>query len=185
MAYRATGLGLIETDYRYRGAGMLQALLYNFDFDDMHITDLKREHADFLRTRALPLLIRNRGKIWLEGRTSKVGTNEYNLQLSRQRVQRVLNFLTHNGIDARQIQPDAVGEERSTSQLSDDQRDRSVGFVILPRTPVDPPPPQRIPAPPAVTTRFRLQLLGEATMSGVPRLRPPRGGSEPGWQWTP
>src|SRR5712691_696060 len=67
MALRATGPGLIEIDPRYRGAGILKALLYNFDFDDMNINTLKKEHTDFLRTRAVPLLERNSGRIWLEG----------------------------------------------------------------------------------------------------------------------
>ena len=174
MTWKATGSGLIEIDPRYSGAGMLKALLHNFDFDDMHIAGLKREHADFLMTRAVPLLLGNRGKIWLEGRASKVGTNEYNLRLSRRRVQRVVEFLTGNGILESQIQPDAVGEERSTSKLSNDELDRSVEFVILPRAQQDSPPSRKIPAPPPVTTKFRLRVLGEATLSGVPKLRLPK-----------
>ena len=61
MVWRATGPGKFEIDDRYRGAGILKALLYNFDFDDMAITDLKTEHAGFLRTRAVPLLAGDRG----------------------------------------------------------------------------------------------------------------------------
>lgn len=175
MTYRRTGPGRFEIDPRYSGAGILRVSLYNFDFDDMNVTDLKLEHANFLRTRALPLLAGNRGRIWLEGHASQIGTNNYNLTLSRRRVQRVVNFLTSNGVAVTQIQPDAVGEERSTSRLADDELDRSVAFVILPRARQDPPPPRVIPAPPAVTSRFRVRLLGDVTLTGVPRLRPPRG----------
>ena len=175
MSYRATGPGLIEVDPSYGGAGMLKALLHNFDFDDMHINALKPEHAEFLRTRGVPLLAGNRGRIWLEGRASKVGTNDYNMRLSRQRVQRVVDFLNAAGILAAQIQPDAAGEEHSTSRLNDDELDRAVTFLILQRATHDPPPPRRIPAPPAVTTHFRLRLSGEITITGIPRLRPPTG----------
>ena len=175
MTYRRTGPGRFEIDPQYSGAGILKASLYNFDFDDMNVADLKLEHADFLRTRAIPLLAGNRGRIWLEGHASKIGTNDYNLRLSRRRVQRLVDFLTSNGVAGSQIQPDAVGEERSISRVEDDEHDRSVAFVILPRGHQDPPPQRVIPAPPAVTSRFRLRLLGDVTLTGVPRFRPPRG----------
>lgn len=172
MAFRATGAGQIEIDPRYAGAGMLKALLYNFDFDDAHVTALKREHIDFLRTRALPLLAGDRGSIWLQGQASQVGNRAYNLDLSRRRVNRVLAFLTTNGVASGRIQPDAVGEDASTSSVADDPRDRSVAFVILQRERRDPPPPPRIPPPPAVTTHFRLRLLGDL---GITRVRPRMG----------
>jgi len=175
MAWRATGPGRFEIDPRYRGAGILGALLYNFDFDDMAVTNLKLEHANFLLTRAVPLLAGNRGRIWLEGHASQIGTNDYNLRLSRRRVQRVVDLLSLNGVAGSQMQPDAVGEERSTSRLADDERDRSIAFVIIPRAHLDPPPVRQIPPPPAVTTRFRLRQHGDLTLTGAPRLRPPRG----------
>ena len=175
MAFRATGPGLIEIDPSYAGAGMLRAVLHNFDFDDMNVSALKKEHSDFLLTRALPLLVQDQGRIWLEGHASKIGTHEYNLQLSRKRVQKVVGFLTSNGIAGSQIQPDAVGDSRSTSRLKDDELDRSVAFVILQKAHRDPQPPRQTPPPPAVTTRFRLRLSAEMTLSGIPRLRPPRG----------
>jgi hypothetical protein len=175
MTYRATGPGLIEVNPRYAGAGVLRALLYNFDFDDMAATDLKAEHSDFLRTRALPLLTGNHGMILLLGQASQVGTNAYYLTLSQRRVQRVVSFLTRNGVAVAQIRPDAVGEDQSTSRLRDDQRDRSVEFVIAPRPPLNQPTPRVVPPPPAQNTRFRVRLLGDVTLTGAPRLSPPRG----------
>ena len=172
MTYRATGAGQSEVDSRYSGAGMLKALLFNFDFDDASVTVLKREHADFLRTRVLPLLANDRGSIWLQGQASQVGNRAYNLDLSRRRVNRVVAFLNANGVAARRIQPNAVGEDASTSRLADDPRDRAVAFVVLSRRPDDPPPAPRIPPPPAVTVRFRLRLLGDV---GIARLRPRMG----------
>ena len=172
MTFRATGPGLIEINPRYTGTGVLRALLYNFDFDDMSVKDLKPEHAEFLRTRALPLLAQNRGMILLVGEASQVGTNQYNLKLSQRRVQRVVDFLTRNGVVSNQIRPDAVGEEQSRSPLPDDQRDRSVEFVIAPRPRHDQPLPRQVPPPPAVTTRFRLRQLGNLTLTGVPKVRP-------------
>jgi outer membrane protein OmpA-like peptidoglycan-associated protein len=128
MAFRATGPGQIEIDPRYAGAGILRALLYNFDFDDAHVTALKREHVDFLRARALPLLAGDRGRIWLQGQASQVGNRAYNLDLSRRRVNRVVVFLNTNGVASGSIQPDAVGEDSSTSTVADDPRDRSVAL---------------------------------------------------------
>jgi hypothetical protein len=174
MTYRTTGPGQIEIDSHY-GPGVLKALLYNFDFDDIAVTSLKTEHANFLRTQVLPILAGNNGRIWLEGRASQVGTNNYNLGLSQRRVQRVADFLTANGVLRTQIQPDAVGEDRSTSTSRDDPRDRSVGLLVGRRAQRDPPPPRRMPTPPTTTTNFRLRLLGDVTLSGMPRFRPPRG----------
>lgn len=173
MSHRATGPGLVEIDPRYGGGGMLKALLYNFDFDDMGVTALKMEHAEFLRNRAVPLLAANRGKIWLEGTASRIGADDYNLRLSRTRVQRVADFLASAGIARSQLQPDAVGESHANPKLLDDQRDRAVAFVVLPRAHNDPPPELKIPPPPATTRHFRLRLVGEVTISGVPKFRPP------------
>lgn len=175
MAFKATGPGLIKIDPTYGGAGILKALLHNFDFDDMHVNTLKKEHCDFLSSRAVPLLEENQGRVWLEGHASKIGTHAYNLQLSRKRVQKVVDFLTGCGIAITQIQPDAVGDTSSTSLLKDDELDRSVAFVILQKAHHDPPPPRQTPPPPAVTTHFRLRLSGEITISGIPRLTPPKG----------
>lgn len=175
MAWRATGPGLIEVNSAWRGAGVLRALLYNFDFDDMAKLDLKMEHARFLRARALPLLVGNRGMVLLLGQASQVGADEYNVRLSRRRVQRVADFLSRNGIAATQMRPNAVGERQSTSRLRDDQRDRSVEIAIAPRPPLDSKPPPVVPLPPRVTTRFRLRLVGDITVTGAPRLRPLRG----------
>lgn len=173
MAYRDTGPGYIEIDQRYSGAGILKALLYNFDFDDSHIRNLKKEHTGFLVSSALPLLRGDRGAIMLLGRASRIGANAYNMGLSRRRVDRVADFLAASGVSAQRIRRDAVGEENSVSTLADDPRDRSVEFVILPLA-IPEPTPRRVPPPPAVARRFRLRLLGDIGLSGVPR-RLPRG----------
>jgi hypothetical protein len=172
MTFRATGPGRIEINPRYNGAGILRALLYNFDFDDMSVMKLKKEHAEFIKTRALPLLANNRGMVMLLGQASQIGTNEYNLTLSRQRVQRVVDFFVRNGATSNQIRPDAVGEEQSRSPLRDDERDRSVEFVIVPRTRHDTRPPRRVPPPPPVTKQFRLRQAGSLTHTGLPKPRP-------------
>ena len=55
--FHKTGPGLIEVDSAYAGAGVLKALLYNFDFDDsdpFKHNDLKGEHARFLTDRVAP-----------------------------------------------------------------------------------------------------------------------------------
>jgi OmpA family protein len=175
MTFRTTGPGRVDINSRYNGAGMLRALLYNFDFDDMAVSHLKAEHANFLRDRALPLLNRNRGMVFLLGQASQIGTNDYNLRLSQQRVKRVFTFLTNNGVAEKQIRPDAVGEEQSTSRNPDDPKDRSVEFVIVPRGLRSQSPPRLVPPPPPVTKHFRLRLLGDLTLSGTPKWSPSGG----------
>src|SRR5262249_22283628 len=57
--FRKTGPGQIEVDSAYTGAGVLKALLYNFDFDDSDVikhNDLKAEFTRFLTDRVVPLL---------------------------------------------------------------------------------------------------------------------------------
>ena len=166
--FRATGAGKTETDSKYSSHGMLKALLYNFDFDDMASSVLKPEHKVFLSDKALPLLASDRGHIWMQGSASLVGANDYNKTLSRARVKRVAEFLKAAGISDKQMQLDAVGEDLSIGHKSDDERDRAVAFVILPHAKVDPPPPPKPPAKPKITQNFKISMLaGVAGLKAV------------------
>jgi hypothetical protein len=137
----------------------MKALLYNFDFDDMASTTLKSEHANFLSTSVVPILAKDRGRIWLRGSASSVGDSNYNKQLSQVRVNRVAAYLRANGVNDEQMQLEAVGEELANKQPADDERDRAVEFVIRPKKKGDPPPPRTIPRPQLVSQDFKLAML--------------------------
>ena len=157
--FKATGSGKVEIDAKYSSPGLLKALLYNFDFDDMKSTALKPEHARFLSEKVVPLLAGDRGHIWMQGSASRVGADSYNLTLSKVRVRRVGDFLKGAGVTDRQMQLDAVGEELSVGHALDDERDRGVAFLVLPKAKNDPPPAPRPPPKPRVTSNFKIAMI--------------------------
>lgn len=157
--FHGTGFGKVDVDTRYSSPGMLKALLYNFDFDDIRSQGLKLEHASFLAEKVVPLLANDRGRIWMRGSASRVGAKGYNLSLSHVRVERVAAFLAKHGVSPDQMQLEAVGAELTTGHAADDERDRAVAFIVLPKAKIDPPPPPHVPPKPAVSQSFKLALL--------------------------
>jgi hypothetical protein len=154
---RKTGPGKVEIDTKYSSPGILKAHLYNFDFDDMKSTALKSEHADFLTQKVSPLLANDRSQIWLQGTASRVGASEYNKKLSKVRAERVGKFLTGKGVDAAQMQLYATGEDFTIGMAEDDERDRAVALIVLPKSKL--PPPARVPTRPSVGENFKLAML--------------------------
>jgi OmpA family len=123
---KATGPGKVETSVAPPGApvGGVIALLFNFDFDDAAV---KPEHQAFLLDQLVPRLTAARGlRVFLRGMASKIGNADYNLQLSRRRVEAVRNFLTGRGVSPGQVVTTFTGENLSTSLKADDERDRAV-----------------------------------------------------------
>lgn len=157
--FRATGPGKFEVDAKYSSPGILKALLYNFDFDDMKKTTLKQEHSQFVTDRVLPLLAGDKGRIWMQGSASRIGADAYNMTLSKVRVRRVADFLKDGGIAETQMQLDAVGEELAAKHGPDDERDRGVALLILPKAKNDPPPPPRPPTKPPTTQKFKVAMI--------------------------
>jgi hypothetical protein len=97
--FRKTGPGLIEVDSAYTGAGVLKALLYNFDFDDSDVikhNDLKVEFTRFLADRVAPLLMDGKGQVWMQGSASRIGVRNgiWNCQRT---ARRGLHFLMRKG----------------------------------------------------------------------------------------
>ena len=68
--------------------------------------------------------------MFLRGTASQVGNADYNLQLSRRRVEAVRNFLTGKGVGPGQIVTTFTGENLSTSKIADDERDRAVEAIF-------------------------------------------------------
>src|SRR4051794_36251022 len=90
--FRDTGPGKFEVIFENNGVGVLEALLYNFDFDDFkdrQFRPLKDKHAKFLDDKVLPLLKNGDSAIWLQGSASRIGTNSWNMETSMVRAGRV------------------------------------------------------------------------------------------------
>lgn len=164
---RATGPGKIK-EHAGQTYPALRASLYNFDFDDMHETQLKREHAKWLGENVATVLLQGSGWVWMQGSASKIGDPVYNKRLSQKRVERVAAFLRSLGVQDRQMQLNWVGEDLSTSELEDDERDRSVMVHCQPELPkpVEPSkPPLKPPKAPPVTESFKIRMLGGLNVS--------------------
>jgi hypothetical protein len=156
--FHKTGPGKVQVDRSYSGAGIIKALLYNFDFDDKQRQGLKSEHAQFLTEWVVPPLEQDRGNIWMQGSASRIGAAGYNKALSQVRVSRVAVFLQARGVKADQMQLYAVGAELAAGHALDDERDRGVVLVVHPKARVDPPPPP-VPPRPKVSRQFQLTLV--------------------------
>jgi hypothetical protein len=164
--YRVTGPGKIKefTDQPYP---VIKASLYNFDFDDMKVTELKGEHVQWLEQHIVPVLFDGNAWIWMQGQASRVGADQYNLDLSEKRVNRVAGYLRSRGVKDNQIRTDWVGERCSTAPGEDDPLDRAVLLRCQPALPqpVPPPKPPPQPPPPPVTQDFKIRLLGGLNIS--------------------
>jgi hypothetical protein len=166
--FRATGPGKIDAVTDLVPAGVLRALLYNFDFDDFadhKYHDLKIEHRKFLSDQVLPLLENGKGNIWMQGSASKIGADAWNMTLSQTRVGRVANFLSTQGITVEQMQLDAIGEENAKNHIDDDERDRSVQLWVYPRFNYEPPPPRKVPRKPLTTRNFKIAMVSGLSVS--------------------
>ena len=80
------------------------------------------------------LLIREELKVSLEGHTDSDGTEEYNMRLSRDRVEAVKDFFVANGVDASRIKTAYYGESRPIADNNTEEgkvRNRRVNMEII------------------------------------------------------
>jgi OmpA family protein len=166
--FHKTGDGLVEVNPDFTGVGVLEALLSNFDFDDFAghtYRPLKKQHADFLEKKVVPLLENDRGQIWMCGSASRVGASDWNMTLSQTRVGRVAGYLMQNGVDGSQMQTEAIGNTKTADHKLDDDRDRSVLLRVVPKIhfkPVEKPNlPRALPPKPKVSRHFKIAMLLE------------------------
>jgi hypothetical protein len=103
--------------------------LYNFDIDgDL----LKPEHQNWLKDHVVPQLGNPNVKIELRGQASRTGSDAHNLELSRRRVTRVLNFLHANGPVFAETSVTFVGEDDARRRGEEDNtEDELVRAVIV------------------------------------------------------
>ena len=123
---KATGPAKIEI-LQATSEAAIGALLFNFDFDDAAV---KPEHQAWLKEHAVPSLKATNQHVFLRGIASQKGDRQYNLDLSRRRVQAVSNFLIGQGVTIQQVVATFTGEDLSTSLLADDERDRAVEAIF-------------------------------------------------------
>ena len=127
---KATGPAKVEASVTPQGSPVsgVVALLFNFDFDDAAV---KPEHQNWLAENLVPPLRADPGqRVFLRGMASQAGNANYNLQLSRRRVEAVRTFLISQGAKPPQIVTSFTGENLSTSKFADDERDRAIEVIF-------------------------------------------------------
>jgi len=157
---RLTGPGKIGIEPATSSV-VISASLYNFNVDD---DQPKPEHLRWLDENIVPLLLGTTYYIWMRGSASQTGGEDYNLGLSRRRVERVAAYLTGKGVGDWQMQTEWVGESFSRSIKKEDEADRAVELRVQPLVTrsldYDKPPPEPPPAPPE-SNQFSIRLLGQ------------------------
>lgn len=106
----------------------------NLEFEHDKAIILKKSYGD-LESLTNMMLMRPDLKIRLDGHTDNNGTEEYNLLLSKNRVQSVKEFLVSNGIDASRIETNYYGESKPIADNSTKEgqaRNRRVEMHYIP-----------------------------------------------------
>src|SRR5690606_31988927 len=84
----------------------------NFEFD---VYKLNKSAEDYLTTIADSLNSNPRWTVLLDGHTDSIGTNAYNMELSRKRAKSARDFLIKSGVSKDRISTRQFGEERPTT----------------------------------------------------------------------
>lgn len=92
----------------------------HLEFEQDKAIILKGSYGD-LESLTNLLLIREELKISLEGHTDSDGTEEYNMKLSKSRVEAVKDFLVANGVDASRIKTSYYGESKPIADNSTEE----------------------------------------------------------------
>jgi hypothetical protein len=126
---------------------------------------LKSQHAIFLKEKVFPLLENDTGQIWMCGSASRIGTSDWNMTTSSNRVISVAHYLGELGIPPEQMQTDAIGNTQTATHALDEDRDRSVLLRVVPKIhfkPVRKPDlPRPLPPKPKVSRNFKIAMLLE------------------------
>ena len=160
--FRATGDGEIDVLFDASTANILEARLFNFDFDDFDdrkFRPLKVQHSNFLVEHVIPLLEGGKGDIWIQGSASRIGSAGWNMTLSQVRESQVQAFLLDRGISSDQIRVDAVGSTLAAQHALDDARDRSVLLWVYPKLDFH-QPSREVPHRPKISRAFKIAVDG-------------------------
>ncbi|MCK1336523.1 hypothetical protein ACVW1A_005780 [Bradyrhizobium sp. LB1.3] len=166
--FHKTGRGKVDVDLDFSGVGVLHARLWNFDFDDFagyQFRGLKTEHSEFLKNKVVPLLEHDAGQIWMTGSASRIGTADWNMTTSANRVITVAKSLSEMGIHPEQMQTHAIGNTQTANHRLDEDNDRSVVLWVLPKVYfepiIKPDLPRPVPPRPKVSRNFKIAMLLE------------------------
>jgi hypothetical protein len=166
-----TGRGKIREQVVKQHGIEVIADLYNYNIDG---NVLKDEHKKWIDIKLLPLLRAFSVHVKLRGTASKTGDREYNRQLSLGRILRVKKYVIEHGIPESKVPgPDiqAAGEDLSTSDFDEDERDRAVRITVAMGTKPRPIFPT-IVLPEIVITSDDPTIEVPPTIIVVPRPRP-------------
>lgn len=98
-----------------------------FDFDSDELTPQAKSTLNEL----IAANRKNKIKlVYLEGYTDPKGTDEYNLDLSKRRLEAVKNYLLMNGFTVSQLTTNFFGEKYDGNQTDDDWKKRKVQIRI-------------------------------------------------------
>lgn len=106
----------------------LAAQSLEFEYDKAIITE--HSHASLLALVNL-MTIRKDIKISLEGHTDSQGTEQYNMRLSKDRVEAVKAFLVSNGIDAARVDAKYYGESKPIADNRTEEGRRQNRRVVM------------------------------------------------------
>lgn len=101
--------GQTVTNEEVKRAMKTAAETLEFEFDKAIIRESSYEDLDALSNL---LLVRSDLKVKLEGHTDNQGTEEYNMKLSRSRVEAIKRYLIMNGVEGSRIQTAHYGESK-------------------------------------------------------------------------
>jgi len=113
---------------------MMQAAEH-LEFENDKAIILKGSYGD-LESLTNILLMREELEIKLEGHTDSNGTEEYNMRLSKNRVEAVKDFLVANGVDAKRIKTAHFGESKPIADNKTEEgraKNRRVDMEVLNR----------------------------------------------------
>lgn len=103
-------------------------------FFDLNSAELRTESHAVLDDVAVKIKEMQAKKVIIEGHCSDEGSDEYNLDLSRQRAQTVRDYLVARGVDTQILEIQAFGESRPIAANESEEgreRNRRVEFIIV------------------------------------------------------
>lgn len=115
----------------------------NFALDSYRISAAEKARIDSLFT-VVPFSILKKVEIY--GHTDSLADNQYNLELSKKRVQSLLQHLVYLGLDPRKVDTDHFGEEKPKYRhnSADFYRNRRVELILFIDASLIPPPEQKL-----------------------------------------
>ncbi len=127
-----------------------------FDFDEYDINLESKENLDFI---ADYLISNPQAKFKLSGHTDHYGTDNYNMELSQNRVVQVQDYLVGKGVNSSQLEIEFLGEKENITVATDDDMVRRLNRRVNVYVVEQGEPPIRV-APIIVPEEYRLTKTG-------------------------